>query len=217
MYIKPELDKEIFTCSFCGGNNQHTWELYSIIYGSLCHGHHPDPYVKAENKLNISVCKVCNKFTLWLDEKQIYPLTSDIEQPNIDMPEEIKNLYLEARDVYPISKKSSAALLRLALQLLCKDLGEEGKNINTDIANLVKKGLSEIVQKSLDIIRITGNQAVHPGELNLNENEELVESLFGVLNFIIEETYSKERKINELYNKLPESSIQAIKKRDKRN
>lgn len=217
MYIKPELDKEIFTCSFCGGNNQHTWELYSIIYGSLCHGHHPDPYVKAKNKLNISVCKVCNKFTLWLDGKQIYPLTSDIEQPNIDMPEEIKNLYLEARDVYPISKKSSAALLRLALQLLCKDLGEEGKNINTDIANLVKKGLSEIVQKSLDIIRITGNQAVHPGELNLNENEELVESLFGVLNFIIEETYSKERKINELYNKLPESSIQAIKKRDKRN
>ena len=37
MYIKPELDKEIFTCSFCGGNNQHTWELYSIISGNLCH------------------------------------------------------------------------------------------------------------------------------------------------------------------------------------
>ena len=217
MYIKPELDKEIFTCSFCGGNNQHTCELYSIISGNLCHGQHPNPYVKAENKLNISVCKVCNKFTLWLDGKQIYPLTSDIEQPNIDMPEEIKNLYLEARDVYPISKKSSAALLRLALQLLCKDLGEEGKNINTDIANLVKKGLPEIVQQALDTIRITGNQAVHPGELNLDENVDLVESLFWILNFIIEETYSKKRKMNELYNKLPESSRQAIKKRDKRN
>ena len=133
------------------------------------------------------------------------------------MPEEIKNLYLEARDVYPISKKSSAALLRLALQLLCKDLGEEGKNINTDIANLVKKGLPEIVQQALDTIRITGNQAVHPGELNLDENVDLVESLFWILNFIIEETYSKKRKMNELYNKLPESSRQAIKKRDKRN
>ena len=131
------------------------------------------------------------------------------------MPEDIKNLYLEARDVYPISKKSSAALLRLALQLLCKNLGEKGENINNDIANLVKKGLPEVIQKALDTLRITGNQAVHPGELNLEENIELVESLFWILNFIVDETYSKKKKINELYNKLPKNLLNAIEKRDK--
>ena len=215
MYINPELYKKVFTCSFCGGNNQHNWGLYSRSSINLWAGQHPSPYIKVEKKLATSVCEVWHNFTLWLDGKQIYPLNSGIEEPNIDMPENIKNLYLEARDVYPISKKSSAALLRLALQLLCKDLGEEGKNINTDIANLVKKGLPEIVQQALDTVRITGNQAVHPGELNLDENVDLVESLFWILNFIIEETYSKKRKMNELYNKLPKNLLEAIEKRDK--
>lgn len=212
MYIKPELDKEIFTCSFCVGNNQHTWSLY---YRNGNYLYHDNPYLKKENRLKISVCTVCKNFTLWLDGEQIYPLSSGIEEPNIDMPEDIKNLYLEARAVYPISKKSSAALLRLALQLLCKNLGEKGENINNDIANLVKKGLPEVVQKALDTLRITGNQAVHPGELNLDEDTELVESLFWILNFIIEETYSKNKKINELYNKLPKNLLNAIEKRDK--
>lgn len=212
MYIKPELDKEIFTCSFCGGNNQHTWSYYYRYSNTL---YQKNPYLEKENILKISVCTVCKNFTLWLDGKQIYPLSSGIEEPNIDMPENIKKLYLEARDVYPISKKSSAALLRLALQLLCKNLGEKGENINNDIANLVKKGLPEVIQKALDTLRITGNQAVHPGELNLEENIELVESLFWILNFIVDETYSKKKKINELYNKLPKNLLNAIEKRDK--
>ena len=213
MYIKPELNKKLFTCCSCNGNNQHTWNSYNRSYMYLYQG--DSAYYKKENELAISICEVCKTFTLWLDGKQIYPLSSGIEEPNIDMPENIKKLYLEARDVYPISKKSSAALLRLALQLLCKELGEEGKNINTDIANLVKKGLSEVIQEALDTLRITGNQAVHPGELNLDENVDLVESLFWILNFIIEETYSKKRKMKELYNKLPKNLLKAIEKRDK--
>jgi len=212
MYIKPELDKKMFTCSFCGGNNQHTWSFYYRNYYNL---YQNKAFLTVENTLGISICEVCKNFTLWLDGEQIYPLSSGIEEPNIDMPENIKKLYLEARDVYPISKKSSAALLRLALQLLCKNLGEKGENINNDIANLVKKGLPEVIQKALDTLRITGNQAVHPGELNLEENIELVESLFWILNFIVDETYSKKKKINELYNKLPKNLLNAIEKRDK--
>jgi hypothetical protein len=212
MYIKPELNKKLFTCSFCGGNNQHAWNFYCRNATYLYLG---GPFSESEDVLGISVCEVCKNFTIWLNGKQIYPLSSGIEEPNIDMPEDIKNLYLEARDVYPISKKSSAALLRLALQLLCKNLGEKGENINNDIANLVKKGLPEVIQKALDTLRITGNQAVHPGELNLEENIELVESLFWILNFIVDETYSKKKKINELYNKLPKNLLNAIEKRDK--
>lgn len=212
MYIKPELDKRLFTCRFCGGNNQHTWSFY---YRSTTHLYLGSPFLEGEDILGVSVCEVCKNFTIWLNGEQIYPLSSGIEEPNIDMPEDIKNLYLEARAVYPISKKSSAALLRLALQLLCKNLGEKGENINNDIANLVKKGLPEVIQKALDTLRITGNQAVHPGELNLEENIELVESLFWILNFIVDETYSKKKKINELYNKLPKNLLNAIEKRDK--
>lgn len=38
--------------------------------------------------------------------------------PNDDMPKCVKEVYMEAREVFVYSKRASAALLRLALQLL---------------------------------------------------------------------------------------------------
>lgn len=145
--------------------------------------------------LFISTCHICKGYILWLNENIIYPLASNIPLPNEDMPNEVKKLYLEGRAVFPVSKKACAALLRLSLQKLCKELGGTGKNINNDIAKLVKEGLNPSIKNSLDIIRITGNEAVHPGELNLEENENHVSFLFELLNFIVDEKYTREKKL----------------------
>ena len=40
----------------------------------------------------------------------------------------------------------------------CGHLGESGKNINDDIAALVKKGLNLMIQQSLDVVRVIGNE-----------------------------------------------------------
>ena len=114
------------------------------------------------------------------------------------------------------SLRSSAALLRLALQKLCKQLGEKGENINEDIKNFVKKGLNPQIQKSLDILRITGNNAVHPGEINVEENPELVLKLFGLINFIAEKMITEPKEIEGFYEELPENAKNQIKERDGR-
>lgn len=116
--------------------------------------------------------------------------------PAEDMPEEIKVIYFEAREVFTKSPRASAALLRLALQHLCQHLGGEGKNINDDIAKLVKAGLDARVQRSLDIVRVTGNNAVHPGQLDIVDNNDIAARLFGLLNFIVDTMITQPKQID---------------------
>ncbi len=92
-----------------------------------------------------------------MDDKMVIPDMEGIPYPNDDLVDEIKDDYMEARSILSRSPRGAAALLRLALQKLCKQLGESGKDINSDIANLVKKGLRPSIQKALDIVRVTGN------------------------------------------------------------
>jgi len=101
------------------------------------------------------------------------------------------------------------------LTLLCKQLGEKGENINEDIKNLVKKGLNPLVQKSLDSLRITGNNAVHPGTINIEEQSEKVLKLFDLLNFIADKMITEPKEISSFYDELPDTSKEAIEKRDK--
>lgn len=134
---------------------------------------------------------------------------------NVDLPEDIKNDYNEAKDIVNISPRGAAALLRLAVQKLCIHLGEKGKNINDDIESLVKKGLPKTMQQALDSVRVVGNNAVHPGTIDLNDKVEIAFALFGFVNIICEVLISQPKKIQEFYEKnIPENIRNGIEKRD---
>ena len=61
------------------------------------------------------------------------------------------------------------------------NLGEKGEKLDDDIANLVKRGLNPTVQKSLDIVRVIGNEAVHPGVLDLKDDRDTAINRVGAL------------------------------------
>lgn len=105
-------------------------------------------------------------------------------------------------------------MLRLAVQKICKLLGKPGKNINNDIAALVTDGLPVKVQQSLDILRVVGNNAVHPGELNLQDDLDTVQHLFKLINIIADKMITEPKNIDEIYGNLPTKSRDAIDKRD---
>lgn len=104
--------------------------------------------------------------------------------------------------------------MRLSIQKLCKYLGEPGNNINNDIKNLVAKGLPPKVQEALDSVRVIGNESVHPGELNLNDNREVANMLFKLVNFIATKLISEPKEIDEIYGSLPQSKLDSIQARD---
>jgi hypothetical protein len=164
---------------------------------------------------SVATCSTCNEFSLWVNQEIVYPKQTAVAPPNEDMEQEIQDLYLEASTIVVDSPKGATALLRLALQLLLKQLGKSGKNINNDIKGLVAEGLSPKIQKALDLLRVVGNNAVHPGQIDLEDGRDIALKLFHVLNFITDEMISKPKELDLLYaDVVPEETQQHIKERD---
>lgn len=145
----------------------------------------------------------------------IYPDVKLNILPEADMPDHIKLDFEEAKSVYYQSPKSAAALLRLALQKLCKHLGEPGENINTDLKSLVTKGtIASNITKAADTVRIVGNNAVHPGVMNDEDIDFIAGKMFNLINFIVKKTITEPRELEDLYEMTPESARAAVQRRD---
>lgn len=163
---------------------------------------------------NFSKCYNCEEIAIWVHDQIVYPNVKIDILPNNDLPVQIRSLFEEAREIVNSSPKGAAALLRLCVQYLCKELGESGKNIDKDIASLVSKGLNPLVQQALDIVRVIGNESVHPGEIDLNDNKEVAVKLFSLVNLICEQMISLPKQVQELYGSLPEGKRESIEKRN---
>jgi len=211
-YIPPALDLKGFNCPHCHVYANQIWSYVQASQqtsSNLMHSH-------TIKQFRISYCASCAGNTLWAGENIVFPQNTIIEPANFDLPEDIIEDYNEAANVLNLSPRSSAALLRLAIQKLCKHLGEPGKDINTDIKNLVSKGLPPKVQEALDSVRVIGNESVHPGVLNLNDNREIANKLFKLVNFIATKLISEPKEIDEIYSSLPSGKLDGIKARDQK-
>lgn len=241
----PKLGKSNFQCPHCKVVSQQDWfdkrnattVVQNIVnntflnYRSSIRDYHQEAIVKFLNrfyqenekqlpnfipsKFSISTCLTCSDISIWVEAKLVYPKQIAIEPPNQDMSEEIQNLYNEALSIAMDSPKGATALLRLALQLLLKQLGKSGKNINNDIKELVSEGLSPKIQQALDLLRVVGNNAVHPGQIDLSDDNEIAIKLFHILNFIANEMITKPKELEFLYSSIiPDDTKQHIKDRD---
>jgi len=244
---KPEYRKENFPCPHCHVVSQQKWfssyQLSEIVFSiyqhiSLNYRVNIESYkqeaiahflssAKSEfpnvinsfipSRCSIATCQSCDDFSIWVDEKLVYPRNLPIDPPNEDLNDDVKSLYNEAAGIFVDSPKGATALLRLALQKLLIQVGKDGRNINTDIKDLVTEGLSPRIQQALDLVRVVGNNAVHPGQINLDDNADIALKLFKILNIIADELITKEKEMDALYNDIiPEETREHINQRDGR-
>lgn len=203
-YSPPVFRKNGFNCPYCGIWAHQDWS--------------PSTHTLTReiiNGISSSLCAHCKEYSLWFSGKIVYPRTSNAPLPSEDMSKNIKDDFLEARDIVESSPRAAAALLRLVIQKLMVDVGEKGKDLNQDIGNLVKKGkLVEKIQKALDSVRVIGNNAVHPGQIDIKDDIKTAIILFELVNMIVETIITEEKKVNAIFNKLPQGAKTQIKERN---
>ena len=241
IYTAPEYRKTAFHCPHCNICAHHKWSspmrynvsivlkelriylletyynqllddgLVKSILNDLTRVYEDISYIR-DSKL--SFCDNCKKYSIWVDQKMVYPHLSTAPLPVTEMSDPVEELYNEARLIFNQSPRGACALLRLAIQFLVKELGEDENNLNKAIGNLVKEGLPKKIQKALDAVRVVGNNAVHPGEIDIKDNPEIARSLFMLVNFICEKMITENKNVDAIYSSLPSEQIKAINKRD---
>jgi hypothetical protein len=205
-YVAPKLKLSSFHCPNCEVFAHQLWYDATYFRGQFDYPRVPD--------VTVSLCSHCGKYSIWLGDVLLFPEITGAPLPHPDTPPKVREDYEEARRVFGKSPRSSAALLRLAIQKTCIVLGQPGKNLNDDIGELVKAGLPVAIQRSLDIVRVVGNNQVHPGVLDVRDDPETATRLFELVNVIVEDRIARPKQIDALYMKLPEGARKQIEERD---
>ncbi|MHB8235004.1 MAG: DUF4145 domain-containing protein [Solirubrobacteraceae bacterium] len=122
--------------------------------------------------------------------------------------------YEEARAILARSPRGACALLRLVVQELCVALDLPGKDLNKDIGALVKRGLLPHVRQALDAVRVVGNESVHPGQMDMKDDQATAAALFGAINLIVEQLITAPNSAQALFSSLPDTKRAPIAERD---
>jgi hypothetical protein len=209
--VVPALKLSAFTCPTCGAYAEMKWIQTQSGSSTLL------PVYRA-------TCMACKKANWWLErdspdgfgmiDTMMWPAQVATPPGHPDLYPDLRADFEEARSISKASPRGAAALLRLVIEKLVKELGAKGDTIDKMIGDLMSKGLPVQVQQALDTVRVIGNNAVHAGKMDQADVEATVNQLFALVNIIVEQQVTQPKKIAELFGTLPEGARNGIERRD---
>lgn len=203
---KPQL-----MCPYCHVYSQ--MEVYDQIFNSD-YANDGQGRQHLTSRQEVHRCTNCGGKFFYVNGKLMYP-EPEVIAPAPDMPANVRALFDEAASISHRSPRAACALLRLAIEVLCDGLGAAGETVSQKISSLVKRGLSEELQRALDVVRVVGNNAVHPGQISFDvDDENTARMLFNLLNIIVQRLISEPNTIKTLYERLPDSAKAHVAQRD---
>ncbi|EAJ1255144.1 DUF4145 domain-containing protein [Campylobacter lari] len=190
-YHPPVYESLAFNCPHCNAYTSMEWQYHCVNY-------------IVGTQIATSKCFHCDNFSVWLvdDEKMIYPKKTNIPLPNENLSKQIKQIYNEAASILDDSPKAACALMRLALQELMKELGKTKENLAESISSLKNQGFEDYIIQACETVRIVGNNAVHPGTINIDDNPEIAHCLFEMINLIADKLITHKVNAEKFYKKI---------------
>jgi hypothetical protein len=167
-----------------------------------------------------TLCSSCERVAVWREDVLIYPRVAvDVPAAHPDMPQKAGDLYREAAEVLPISRRAAAALARASMESLLKELAPTtGKpNLQTRIAHL-KDRINPRLWRVLTALRVVGNDALHDEDDELivmyleGEVADIVEPFFGAINQLVEELITQPKQADALYDLIPSTKREAAER-----
>lgn len=227
----PELNRPRFVCPHCAAFAYQHWYDLGIADGNWGYLETEAPEVSAVSSneqyrqfvlhpvslWRAAKCGGCLEFSFWYRKQMVYPSMSRSagSAAHADMPAEVRELYEEAAAVAPISRRAGAALARATVERLLKHLDADAPkhaNLEQRIARIQPRVSTETWQL-LEVVRVTGNGAVHVDEqpdeivimaLDDTEGPALLEMLLETANNLVDELITRPRITSGLWETLPE-------------
>ena len=193
-FTAPRHLSERFNCPFCHAYATQEWGKATRESGHINYG-----YVAG---LSLCRCAHCRRISIWQDGRMVFPAYSPAPPAAPDLPDALVELYEEARMLVERSHRAAAAILRLVIQKLCIHLGEAGEDLEEDIESLTNQGLPVKIQDSLALVKVIGENAVAPGQIDEDDTPEIAMALFGVINLLVADRITHPKQMEELYTNL---------------
>jgi hypothetical protein len=202
----PAFNEPSFVCPHCEAFAEHTWDHLQFNVGGSW----------GSTALYQARCAACAKYNYWLTvgdgHVMIWPDKMGGAPPGDDMPEDVRNIYDEARSIINRSPRAASALMRLALETLLTELYPNEGNLNATIGAASRAGLPGSIIQAMDVLRFNGNDAIH--EINREDSPETAASLARILNLVVERLITEPRQIADLHAQLPAGVLAQIEQRD---
>jgi hypothetical protein len=205
-YVPPTWKIDRFNCPRCGAFAHHWWEDAQHHVAGGWSDYNPP--------LTTSTCVSCAGIAIWVQAQMVYPTVFIAPLPHDDLAEPARATFIEARGVFSASPRASAALLRLCLQQLVAMLGAQSDNLNAAVGKLVEMGLSPKVGQAMDALRVIGNESVHPGQIDVDDDPQLALNLFDLVNIVVQSMVTDPQMITEIYGRLSQGQRDQIERRD---
>lgn len=208
-----DIRKEVHTCFHCGNTGvlkyigRTRWANEDIDYDSF--GNVINCFLIEHENWNVFECPVCNKPVIiseyCLDAANEVP-TVTTEYPTIavspdGVPKDIYAAFEAAVKTKGIDHAICLLSLRRVLEMICKEKGASGYNLEKKIDDLIeKKVLPTMIGDACWIIRQMGNDAAHADKIDVFASE--VEQVIGYVSTIIDYLYSMPYRVCKMKEKI---------------
>lgn len=225
-------NEKILTCHHCGNKTamkevaKYQHDETEDIWDSKLDPFRPVHTITFTSQWCLFLCPVCINITLEHasynsedydqygnlvgSEKLLYPVTA-IEVNHI--PNHVAKAFEAALKVRQIDGAICAIAIRRTLEMMCKDKGEEGRNLYSMLKALSDKGvLPPILNDMASVLREIGNAAAHADEANFHHD--LVPSMIEFTNIILDYVYNLPKQIEQIQGRIGKKNTEASKKTD---